>query len=161
MKNLKLKGSLIITGLTRVESLWALILLMTNIGDDKMETTIQINSSLYWLFQGISAIAIFAFAYYILGKISNLRFEMELNNLVGRRLNMNTYLNQFSGIEFYRLPNESDEDVFKRLPKGQYFEMIKTEYHDVKNLVVRKYNKKPSEVTPILDKIFFVERKNK
>ncbi|NTW31379.1 MAG: hypothetical protein HGB12_01895 [Bacteroidetes bacterium] len=87
MKNIKLKGALIITLLTQIESLWSLVNLVINTcKEDKTkitETSIVISNNQYWVSHVLSLIAVFLIAYYLLSKIEKLRKELisEIDNV--------------------------------------------------------------------------------
>lgn len=83
-----------VTILTKTESLWSLTLLIFQSNNNfNMETTMQITSQSYWIFQAISAMVIFVISYIVISRIQknrertnifhwiyNYRFEMINNN---------------------------------------------------------------------------------
>lgn len=127
MKNFKLSGSIIITFLTRIEAIWALTLLLLNTFKDenKMEIIIQINSLSYWIFQLISAIAVFILAYIVLSKLQN---NLERTNI-------------FHWIYNYRFEiitdSEKENDAIEFFNKDEFLFIIEK--------IGRKYPKKSRE----------------
>ncbi len=149
MEKIKIVGSLFITVLTRIESIWALIILITNNkGGNNM--TIQIDIWQYWSFQIISIGIIFTLSYIILNKLINLYNQLKITNIISRYRSIRNFLDRFSNIEYYRFPNESMEQYLSRLPKGQYKNYLKEEYKQVRNSAINELNMRPKDVEKLL-----------
>ncbi|MCD4792232.1 MAG: hypothetical protein K8R54_03295 [Bacteroidales bacterium] len=156
MKNIKIKGSLLITFLTRVEAIWALVILVTQSlnNGNKMENILQINSWSYWIFQILSAIAIFIFAYYLLSKIYKIKEQLRVTEIISTLRTKNLFVLHFDNIETYKAPDESNEEYFKRLPDGKFKEYLINEQNEVKKIVIELLDKSPTEAEKLLDGVY-------
>jgi len=97
----------------------------------------------------------------ILKAYFNLKRDFDILNILYSIRNRKYFLNEYKDWEFYRMPNETDEDFFKRTPKGLYIDELKKEYYYMKKILMEKFDLNPSKVTDILDKIYGLKKENK
>ncbi len=153
MEKIKIVGSLFITVLTRIESIWALIILITNNkGGNNM--TIQIDTWQYWSFQIIVAIGIFTFSYIILKKIDDLRKKLEIQNLIAKVRNWFMLCPDDQTIYSEMLENETLEQYNERIITPKHHEYLKKEYKEVQNKALRELDISNSEIVKIMDDIY-------
>ena len=128
-----------------------MILLDTNI------TTIQSFDWWDFIIKLIIAIALWL----VLKSYFKLKRDYEIQNILFSIRNRYNFIQSFQDIEFLRLPDETDESFFNRLPEKQYKEYLKAEYSKLKQIIMKKYDIKPSEAQVKLDKIYGIKRKKK
>ena len=61
---------------------------------------------------------------------------MKVFNILSHFRNRNIFISQFDNVEYFRLPNETDESLFNRMPQGQYLEQFKSEYKSLKRIII-------------------------
>lgn len=92
-------------------------------------------------------------------EITKQQEKIILASIIAHVRNKFFFFQKFEGIEYYRLPNESDDEVFKRLPQSEYKEYLKQEYSRVKQISINYFDKKPSEIQEILDELYGIKTK--
>jgi hypothetical protein len=146
----KLKFSLIISLIANVDSIFSLISRTSNI----LKT---MNAG--WILHIISILGVFIIAYYLLSKYETIRDGMIANNVIAELRNKYFFLKSFEEWEFYKTPHETSEQFFKRIPEGQYYEYLKKEYSEAINILIKEYDKKPSEAEKMIDSLYGFETK--
>jgi hypothetical protein len=152
-----IKTSFIILFLTKVESLWSLIILINNAVQNKgVIGDADITKWQYWVFHITTSIAVFLVVFYFLSKVQEIKEELIITNLIGRVRNRNLFLKQFNSNDYFLLPNETEADFLASLPQGQpYKDYVQHEYKLVKQLLFKKFkNKKTEEIEKILKAVY-------
>lgn len=90
-------------------------------------------------------------------KTENLSLKTELLSMIAFFRHEGQYISKFDNVTFYRLPNESDEDLFKRMPNGMFLEELQKEYLVVKTRATEYFDKKPSEIQALMDEIYGIK----
>jgi hypothetical protein len=125
-----------------------------------LSTNIQPSTNFDW-WDFIIKLVIAIVLWLVLKSYFELKKRFEIQNILSSVRNKHAFLSSFQGIEFYRTPNETDESLFNRLPEGQYRDYLKDEYKYVKELIMKRYDLKPSEAQNELDKLYGIKRRKK
>ena len=154
--NNPLSVSVIITLLTKVESLWSLsnLIIKQSTTTSKMENIIQINSNSYWIFQATSTIVIFVFAYYLLSKIYKIREQLKVTEIISTLRTKNLFVLHYDNIEVFKTPYESNEEYINRLPEGKFKDYLIKEQEEVKKLIIDLLDKSPSESEKLMNGVY-------
>ena len=121
------------------------------------ETVKTIPTFDWWDFSIKLAIAIILWL--VLKSYVNLKKRFEIQNILSSIRNKHAYLSTFQNIEYERISNETDESFFNRLPEGQYRDYIRNEYKYIKDIIIKKYDLRPSEAQKELDKLYGIKKK--
>lgn len=129
MKFIRIALGSVVTILTKTESLWSLTLLIFQSNNNlNMETTIQITSQSYWIFQAISAIAIFVISYIVISRIQKNRERTNIFHWI--------YNYRFEIIDEYSSKKKGNNKI-KFFNKDEFMFML--------DKIGRKYPKKSRE----------------
>ena len=91
----------------------------------------------------------------------NFQKRFQYQNLLNSIRNKYLFLSNFQDIDFIRLPNESDDSFFTRLPDAEYSKYLRKEYAYLKNKIMKEYDLKPSEAQKEIDKLYGIKRSKK
>ena len=136
------KISLVISFIASMDAIFSLISRTLNLLNDM---------NLDWLVQIISILGVFIAVYYLLSKYEAVKDSMIVSNIIGELRNKYFFLKSFEGHEFFKSSHETSEQFFKRIPEGQYFDYLKSEYEETKKRLIDEYDKKPSEAEEMID----------
>jgi len=139
--------ALILNVLIHVESLWSLFNLITQ------KTGTSVSYSIHWI-NIVSFFGIFISLAFLIYKYQEIRELMLVNNFISSHRNKSRFIEQFNGIEYYKIPNETIEDFFSRIPEGMYQEELKKEYCTVLNRIINEMDIKKSEAIKLLQKAY-------
>lgn len=89
--------------------------------------------------------------------------RMKVFNVVSHIRNKRLFVKSFEGVEFLRMPNETDQELQKRLPEyGLFNEFYKEEYQIVKNVLQKKMREKSiEEIEKLLSEYYPINQKQK
>lgn len=150
--------SLAMVLLSSIEFIWSLINLFLNSNNTNLKSNTMEHN---WTLQILGLIGMFLVIFYLLLQYHKIKRKMKVYNIISQYRSYKLYMNQFSNSEYYRAPNESDEQFFNRLPEGQYREELKGEYKEVKQLIINELDLYPSIVEEILDDAYKIKRSKK
>lgn len=153
MKTKEITISVIITALTKIESLWSLGLLVINKNTSKMDST-----NTYYLWQIVSTIAIFLLAYFIVRYFNSIRKEIKaltyLNNIRYRR----QFMKDYKELEYFKLPKETWDEFYSRLPNADFKKDIQNEISTLKADLPYVLDITGSESKKIIESIYIKKK---
>lgn len=93
-------------------------------------------------------------------KIKDFDDKRYLFGIVSHIRSKRLFIKSFEQVEFLRLPNETDEDLKKRLPEyGLFNQFFMQEYEIVKKNLMKKYkNKTIEEIEDMLSEYYPVKK---
>ncbi len=118
----------------------------------------------YWDFiiklaMAIAVWLVFRAFYKIQDKIKEQQVFIRIQNLIMSYRNYNSFLSRYDGIDYYRVPNETPEQFFERIPEGQFKLYLIKEYDDIRAEIIHKLDINRSEAEKYLAELYFWEEK--
>ena len=139
-KNTKITFIGVFTFLASFDSVISLIIRVINLfkKDNKNNTM-----DYHVLIQVFSIAATFGICFYFINKIDFLYKKLRIMTIINQVRDHEYFHQRFNGLTFYRLPDESMEEYYKRSPDGEYEKRFLNEIIEVRN----KAREKLSDLT--------------
>ena len=134
---------------------------INNLKDNKMTWE---EFDLIGLISAVLTTALLLFLIYLVSemakKIKDFDDKRYLFGIVSHIRSKRLFIKSFEQVEFLRLPNETDEDLKKRLPEyGLFNQFFMQEYEIVKKNLMKKYkNKTIEEIEDMLSEYYPVKK---
>ena len=111
----------------------------------------------------ITAVITTVLLLFLLKLVRSLHERMKIFSVITYVRNKRLFVKSFENIEFFRLPNETEQELWNRLPEGGLFrDFYIEEYKIVRDVLQKKMkNKTINEIEKMLSEYYPINNKNK
>lgn len=111
----------------------------------------------------ITAVITTGLLLFLLKLVHSLHERMKIFNVITHVRNKRLFVKSFESIEFFRLPNETEQELWNRLPEGRLFRDFYIEEYKIVRDVLQKQmkNKTIHEIEKMLSEYYPINNKNK